>query len=62
MGNNDRGPLLGQRAAFILLLGVLASVGAGALTLLNDGTTAEAALAGCAAFAAAVYFFHKIIG
>lgn len=61
MRNNDRGPLLDQRAAFILLLGVLTAIGAGALTVLNDGTLAGAALFGGGAFAGAVYFFDKII-
>ncbi|MER5662804.1 hypothetical protein [Streptomyces mirabilis] len=56
MRNNDRDPLLDQRAALIFLFGVLTAIGAGALTVLNGGT-----LAGGGAFAAAVYFFHKII-
>ncbi|MFE6699299.1 hypothetical protein [Streptomyces sp. NPDC057718] len=58
---NDRDPLLDQRTAFVLLLGVLAAVGAGALTCLNDGTLPAGVLAAGGAFAAAVYFFHKII-
>ncbi|MEV7282957.1 hypothetical protein AB0O01_00030 [Streptomyces sp. NPDC093252] len=33
----------------------------GVLTVLNDGTLAAASLAGGGAFAAAVYFFHKLI-
>ncbi len=59
--SNDRDPLLSQRAAFILLLGVLAAATAGVLTVLGGGAPAEGALASGAAFAAAVYFFHKII-
>ncbi|MFE7854084.1 hypothetical protein [Streptomyces sp. NPDC057403] len=61
MRNHDRDPLLDQRAALIILFGVLTAIGAGALTILNDGTLAAAGLAGGGAFAAAVYFFHKLI-
>ncbi|MFJ8098255.1 hypothetical protein [Streptomyces griseofuscus] len=61
MGNNDRDPLLDQRTAFILLLGVLAAAGAGALTVLGGQPLAGGVLAGGGAFTAAVYFFHKII-
>jgi hypothetical protein len=59
--NNDRDPLLDQRTALILLFGVLTATGAGALSVLNGGTVAGAVLAGGGAFAAAVYFFHKLI-
>jgi hypothetical protein len=55
------GPLLGQRAAIILLLGVLTALGAGVLTVLAGGATASAVLAGGAAFAGAVLFFNTII-
>ncbi|MFK0287982.1 hypothetical protein ACIQVL_47000 [Streptomyces sp. NPDC090499] len=61
MRNHDRDPLLDQRAALILLFGVLTAIGAGVLTVLNDGTLAAAGLAGGGAFAASVYFFHKLI-
>ncbi|WP_327742779.1 hypothetical protein OHO28_51685 [Streptomyces europaeiscabiei] len=61
MRNNDRDPLLDQRAALILLFGALTAIGAGALTVFNGGTLAGAGLAGGGTFAAAVYFFHKII-
>ncbi|MFB7576287.1 hypothetical protein [Streptomyces sp. NPDC056165] len=61
MRNHDRDPLLDQRTALILLFGVLTAIGAGVLTVLNDGTLAGASLAGCGTFAAAVYFFHKLI-
>ncbi|MCC9711821.1 hypothetical protein E4N62_45395 [Streptomyces sp. MNU76] len=61
MRNNDRDPLLDQRAALILLFGALTGIGAGALTVLNGGTLAGAGLAGGGAFAAAVYFFHRLI-
>jgi hypothetical protein len=47
--NNDRDPLLDQRAALILLFGMLSAIGTGALTVLNGGTPAGAGLgAGCA--------------
>jgi hypothetical protein len=54
-------PLLGQRTAIILLLGVLTALGAGVLTVLAGGTIAGGVLTGGAAFAAAVLFFHTII-
>lgn len=62
MRDDDRDPLLDQRAALILMFGVLIGLGTGGLTVLNDGTLAGGALAGGGAFAAAVYFFHKLIG
>ncbi|MGW4028644.1 hypothetical protein ACWEFL_04865 [Streptomyces sp. NPDC004838] len=55
-------PLLGQRAAIILLLGVLAALGAAVLTIAADGAPAGAALAAGTAFAGAVLFFNTIIG
>ncbi|MEU9123992.1 hypothetical protein AB0C96_29695 [Streptomyces sp. NPDC048506] len=58
---NDRAALLSQRAAVILLLGVLTALGAGALTCFNGGTLASAALVGGAAFGAGVTFFHTVI-
>lgn len=54
-------PLLGQRAAIVLLLGVLVGLGAGVLTVLAGESAASGVLAGGAAFAAAVLFFHTII-
>ncbi|MCL6737417.1 hypothetical protein [Streptomyces neyagawaensis] len=62
MRSNDRDPLLDQRAVLVLLLGVLAAVGAGVLTVLNGGSVAGAGLAGGGAFAAGVYLFHQLIG
>ncbi|MER5888213.1 hypothetical protein ABT160_30700 [Streptomyces sp. NPDC001941] len=55
------GPLLGQRAALVLVLGVLVGVGAGWLSGLEGGGPARAVLVGCAAFAAAVAFFDSLI-
>ncbi|GGT51936.1 hypothetical protein GCM10010271_65100 [Streptomyces kurssanovii] len=55
------GPLLGQRAAVIFLLGILAALAAGGLTAAKGGTLADATLIGGATFAAAVAFFHTII-
>ncbi|WP_405669566.1 hypothetical protein [Streptomyces sp. NBC_01530] len=54
--------LLTMRAALVLLLGVLAGAGAGALTALSGrGGWAEAVLAGTAACAGAVAFFNWVI-
>ncbi|WP_327350258.1 hypothetical protein [Streptomyces sp. NBC_01304] len=61
MAHNDRDPLLGQRAALILLLGILTAATAGVLTVLGGAAPAQGALASGAAFAASVLFFHKII-
>ncbi|MEU5609726.1 hypothetical protein AB0H03_13505 [Streptomyces sparsogenes] len=61
VNNPNPQPLLSLRAAIILLLGVLTALGAGALTVLAGGTIASGVLAGGAAFAAAVLFFHTII-
>ncbi|GAU70427.1 hypothetical protein ACFY12_11585 [Streptomyces sp. NPDC001339] len=58
---NDKAALLSQRAAVILLLGVLTALGAGVLTWCNGGTLASAALVGGAAFGAGVTFFHSVI-
>ncbi|MFJ2007762.1 hypothetical protein [Streptomyces chartreusis] len=59
--SKPNGPLLGQRAAMILLLGVLTALGAAALTLADGNTPATTALSAGAAFAAAVLFFNAII-
>ena len=58
---NSQGPLLGQRAAVILLLGVLAAAAAGVLTHLSSATPAASFLAAGGAFVAGVLFFHAII-
>ncbi|MEU4208699.1 hypothetical protein AB0F13_01630 [Streptomyces sp. NPDC026206] len=55
------GPLLTLRAAFILLLGTLAGIGAGVLTWLGGANPAEGFLAGAAAFGVAVAFFNALI-
>ncbi|MFF7206197.1 hypothetical protein [Streptomyces sp. NPDC008141] len=55
------GPLLGQRAAVIFLLGILAALAAGVLTAINDSSAADAILIGGVTFAGAVAFFHSII-
>ncbi|MEO3978730.1 hypothetical protein [Streptomyces sp. CAU 1734] len=55
-------PLLGQRAAIILLLGALTALGAGILAHAADGAPAGAALAAGTAFAGSVLFFNTIIG
>ncbi|MYS95592.1 MULTISPECIES: hypothetical protein [Streptomyces] len=57
----NEGPLLGLRSAIVLMLGVLVATGAGVLTYLVQQDAATAVLAGGAAFAGAVLFFHKII-
>lgn len=53
--------LLSQRAAVILLLGVLTAATAAALTVLADGALASGLLTGGGAFAAGVLFFNTII-
>ncbi|MEV7216693.1 hypothetical protein AB0O31_26820 [Kitasatospora cineracea] len=58
---NNQGPLLGQRAAVIFLLGALVGLGAGVCTVLAGGSPAGGVLAGGAAFGASVMFFHAII-
>ncbi|MGW2277551.1 hypothetical protein [Streptomyces sp. NPDC001770] len=55
------GPLLSLRAAFILLLGLLAGLGAGVLTALAGAVAAQAVLAGSAAFAVAVPFLNRLV-
>ncbi|MEU3512215.1 hypothetical protein ABZ733_30885 [Streptomyces longwoodensis] len=61
MNSRNPQPLVGQRTAIILLLGVLTAVGAGVLTVLAGGTIASGILAAGVAFAGAVLFFHTII-
>ncbi|WP_432198241.1 hypothetical protein [Streptomyces sp. bgisy027] len=61
MNSSDQ-PLLSLRTALILLLGVLTGTGAGLLTVAAGGVLAAGFLAGGAAFAGAVIFFHTIIG
>jgi hypothetical protein len=59
---NNQNPLFSQRTTLVLLLGVLVGLGAGILTVLSGGALATGVLSGGAAFAAAVMFFHAIIG
>ncbi|MGV9271221.1 hypothetical protein ACWDRR_42035 [Kitasatospora sp. NPDC003701] len=59
--NNSPGPLLGQRAAVIFLLGVLCAVTAGILTVLSGAAPATGFLTAGGAFVTAVAFFHVII-
>jgi hypothetical protein len=60
--HGDRDPLLSQRAALILLLGVLVSIGAGVLTAWGGSSPQTAVLAGGTAFPVTVGFFHSVIG
>lgn len=59
--SSKQSPLLSQRSALILLLGVLAAGAAGVLTVLGGGSPEAGVLAGGAAFAAGVMFFQSII-
>ncbi|GAA1942577.1 hypothetical protein [Kitasatospora viridis] len=61
MSNKPARPLLGQRAAVILLLGVLCAAAAGILTVLAGAAPATGFLTAGAAFAGAVVFFQAII-
>ncbi|MFE4832123.1 hypothetical protein [Streptomyces sp. NPDC056672] len=53
--------MLNQRAAIIFLLGALAGIGTGCLTLLATNPWPVAVTAGAATAAAAVLFFDRII-
>ncbi|QDY75830.1 hypothetical protein [Streptomyces qinzhouensis] len=55
-------PLLSLRATLILLLGVLAGLGAGVLAGAAGENTARSVLCGLAATALAVPFFDKLVG
>ncbi|MCM2416636.1 hypothetical protein [Streptomyces sp. RKAG293] len=59
--HDDRDPLLSQRSALILLLGVLVGIGAGILAALGHADPAGAVLTGAGAFGAGVLFFHATI-
>jgi hypothetical protein len=59
--NDGNRPLLNQRSAVIFLLGALAGIGAGCLTLLAANPWPAAVTAGAATMAAAVLFFDRII-
>ncbi|MEU6486860.1 hypothetical protein [Streptomyces sp. NPDC046887] len=60
MSNPDQ-PLLSLRTALILLIGIVTGVGAGALTVAAGEVLATGFLAGGAAFAGSVLFFHAIV-
>ncbi|WP_374771802.1 hypothetical protein OG756_40910 [Streptomyces sp. NBC_01310] len=53
--------LIGLRSALVLVLGILVGTGAGVRIYLAQHNTATAVLAGGAAFAGSVLFFHDII-
>lgn len=61
-GDHSGGPLLSPRAALVLLLAVLAGLGAGMLTVWSGRHLAEAVGVGVGAAAAAAGFFNWIIG
>lgn len=54
-------PLLNIRTTLVLLLALLSGAGVTALTVLVDRPPAEAVLAGLAAMAAGIKFFHDLI-
>ncbi|MER5218601.1 hypothetical protein ABT063_51125 [Streptomyces sp. NPDC002838] len=54
--------LLSVRSAVVLVVGVLAGVGAAALTVLSGSPWPTAVLAGGGAFAGGVLFAHSVIG
>jgi hypothetical protein len=56
--HNDRDPLLSQRSALILLLGVLVGIGAGTVAALGDADPATAVLTGASACGAGIIFFN----
>jgi len=59
--HNDRDPLLSQRSALILLLGVLVGIGAGTVAALGDADPATAVLTGASACGAGIIFFNATI-
>ncbi|MEV8395276.1 MULTISPECIES: hypothetical protein [Streptomyces] len=59
--HNDRDPLLSQRSALILLLGVLVGIGAGTVAALGDADPATAVLTGASASGAGIIFFNATI-
>lgn len=59
--NQDRDPLLGLRSAVILMLGLLAALGTGLLSIAAGNDMARAGLAAAGAFVTAVIFFEVII-
>ncbi|MCZ4120244.1 hypothetical protein [Streptomyces sp. H39-S7] len=59
--HDDHDPLLSQRSALIMLLGVLVGIGAGILAVLGDADPASAVLTGAGACGAGILFFHATI-
>jgi hypothetical protein len=59
--DDPRDALLTIRTTLILLLALLAGVGAAVLTALADHSGFEAALVGLGAFAAGIKFFHWLV-
>ncbi len=56
------GPLLGVRAALIMLLAILAGLAAAGLTLLSTHSIPNAALTGGGTAAGALLLFNQVIG
>lgn len=54
--------LLSLRSALILLLALLAGIGAGVLSVLAGAVVAQGVLYGVGAFGVAVPFFDRLIG
>jgi hypothetical protein len=59
---SNQNPLIALRSAMIILIGVLCGLGAGALTAWSGAHIAQAILAGFAATAAGIAFFHWLVG
>lgn len=59
--SDPKAPLLSVRATVVLLLALLSGAGVVILAILANFHPAEAALAGLAATAAGVRFFHELI-
>ncbi|WP_434447585.1 hypothetical protein [Lentzea sp. E54] len=55
-------PLLSLRSTMIILLGLLCGLGAGLLSVWSGVHTGQAILTGVASTAAAIAFFHLLIG
>ncbi|MGW2838806.1 hypothetical protein ACWCWD_13515 [Streptomyces sp. NPDC001493] len=60
--NHAPGPLLPQRTALVLTLGVLIGVGAAVLGALGGMEPSMAVLTGGCAFGSGTLFFHSTIG
>lgn len=64
MTNSPKGvrPLVGVRAAFIMVTSVLAGIGVAALTYWQTSSTPAALLAGGASLGATIKVLHDILG